>query len=217
MAKRNYKRRYPPSHPKKSAHEWQPFREIDYEWTGLARATQLTVQLAGDDNRAYANNLCDAMRSDEYWKNNLYFVAITYLDRGNLKQGGLHLDIHRLDQAPIYDWRHLQRIKNELAGPDREAVELYPAVSRLVDTANSYHLWVVPEGETVGCGFTTGAVVGSEYARRIGAKQRDYHPDDPCRALYSQGEEALEAEVRRTISQCQGPDRRPRETAPPHQ
>ena len=52
-----------------------------------------------------------------------------------------HLSIKRLDQAPIHDWRDLQRIKNELVGPECEAVELYPADSRLVDTSTQYHLW----------------------------------------------------------------------------
>lgn len=57
----------------------------------------------------------------------------------------LHLSIKRLDRAPIRDWRHLQRIKNEIVGPECEGVELYPADSRLVDEANQYHLWVVAE------------------------------------------------------------------------
>ena len=44
----------------------------------------------------------------------------------------------------LHDWRDLQRIKNELIGRDREAVELYPAEARLVDTSNQYHLFVLP-------------------------------------------------------------------------
>jgi hypothetical protein len=36
----------------------------------------------------------------------------------------------------VHDWRDLQRIKNQLVGPECEAVELYPAESRKVDTAN---------------------------------------------------------------------------------
>lgn len=55
------------------------------------------------------------------------------------------LSIKRLDKQPIHDWRHLQQIKNELVGPEAEAIELYPAESRLVDTANQYHLWVIPD------------------------------------------------------------------------
>lgn len=52
-----------------------------------------------------------------------------------------HLSIKTLDKAPYHDWRDYQRIKNELVGPEYEAVELYPAESRLVDTSNQYHLW----------------------------------------------------------------------------
>lgn len=53
----------------------------------------------------------------------------------------LQLSVRRLDRQPIHDWRDLQRIKNELVGPEHEAVELYPAESRLVDSSNQYHLW----------------------------------------------------------------------------
>lgn len=53
------------------------------------------------------------------------------------------LSIKRYDRAPIRDWRELQRIKNELVGKDYEAVELFPAESRKVDSSNQYHLWVL--------------------------------------------------------------------------
>ena len=52
-----------------------------------------------------------------------------------------HLSIKTRDKAPYHDWRDFQRIKNELVGPEYEAVEIYPAESRLVDTSNQYHLW----------------------------------------------------------------------------
>lgn len=41
-------------------------------------------------------------------------------------------------------WREKQRIKNELFGPERIAVEVFPAESDLVDVANMYHIWVLP-------------------------------------------------------------------------
>lgn len=53
-----------------------------------------------------------------------------------------HLTIRSQDGSPRHDWRDFQRIKNELVGEEAEAVELYPAESRVVDTANHYHLWV---------------------------------------------------------------------------
>jgi hypothetical protein len=64
------------------------------------------------------------------------------------------LAIIRRDRTAVHDWRDLQRIKNELCGPEREALEIYPAESRLVDTNNQFHLWVLPEGETLPVGYT---------------------------------------------------------------
>lgn len=57
--------------------------------------------------------------------------------------GMWHLSIKRRDREPIDEnrWRILQHIKNTLLGEEHEAVEVYPAESRLVDTANQVHLW----------------------------------------------------------------------------
>ena len=52
-----------------------------------------------------------------------------------------HLSIKALDKSASHDWRDFQRIKNEIVGPECEAIEIYPAESRLVDGANQYHLW----------------------------------------------------------------------------
>lgn len=55
------------------------------------------------------------------------------------------LSFKRNDRKPIGDWRVKQRIKNAIAGPEREGVELYPAESRLVDGANQYHMVILAE------------------------------------------------------------------------
>lgn len=55
----------------------------------------------------------------------------------------VQLSIRRVDRKPIHDWRHLQQIKNDIFSPLHEAVELYPMADRVVDTANSYHLFVL--------------------------------------------------------------------------
>jgi hypothetical protein len=52
------------------------------------------------------------------------------------------LSITRHDGQSCKEWKHLQQIKNELIGPENEAVELFPAESRLIDTNNEYHIWV---------------------------------------------------------------------------
>lgn len=86
------------------------------------------------------------MRPTAVWRNDLYQVLVF---REYVNVDGfpcMHwLSIKRLDKRAIHDWRDLQRIKNELIGRSNEAMELYPAESRLVDTSNQFHLWVLAE------------------------------------------------------------------------
>jgi hypothetical protein len=70
------------------------------------------------------------------FRNNLYHVEIMP------GQPFIHVDISRHDRGSCKNWRHFQQIKNELIGPEHEAIELFPAESRLVDAGNEYHLWV---------------------------------------------------------------------------
>ena len=51
-----------------------------------------------------------------------------------------------LDARPDHDWALFQRIKNDLFGPERVALEVYPAESNKQDVANMYWFWVLPEG-----------------------------------------------------------------------
>lgn len=41
-------------------------------------------------------------------------------------------------------WREMQRIKDEIAGVDATAVEVYPPHAEIVDDADMFHLWVLP-------------------------------------------------------------------------
>lgn len=52
-----------------------------------------------------------------------------------------HLSIKMHDKCAGHDWRDFQLIKNEILGEEQEAVEIYPAESRLADGANQFHLW----------------------------------------------------------------------------
>lgn len=63
------------------------------------------------------------------------------------------LMVRRHDAAPVRSWSDMQRIKNDLAGEDRVAVEVYPREEDLVDQANLYHLWVLPAGHVLGFGL----------------------------------------------------------------
>lgn len=93
---------------------------------------------------------------DEVWVNDRYQVIVRY---GSLegepgtREGLMHLSIHAHDRGPMRNWRHLQQIKNEVAGEDRTAVEIFPPESKLADSANEYHLWVFPEGVDLPFGF----------------------------------------------------------------
>ena len=53
----------------------------------------------------------------------------------------VHLSIRPLCGTARHDWRELQAIKNAILGAECEAVEIYPAESRLMDEANQFHLW----------------------------------------------------------------------------
>jgi hypothetical protein len=50
--------------------------------------------------------------------------------------------VHRRDKRPIGDWRTLQDAKNQVVGPEREAIQVFPPESEVTDTVNHYHLWV---------------------------------------------------------------------------
>lgn len=76
-----------------------------------------------------------------------------YTIKERIDCGMTHLSIGRKDGKCIHDWRELQKIKNELAGCEREAVEIYPRESRVLDARNSFHLWVFDAGVKVPFGF----------------------------------------------------------------
>jgi hypothetical protein len=109
--------------------------------------------------------------------NSRYQVVVTDLKPNEPGHPVLrHLSIKRRDKEPVHDWRDLQRIKNELAGPEYEGIEIYPAEERLVDTANQYHLWVFMDPTfRMSVGFHERLVAEGPYTD--GAKQRPFEPN----------------------------------------
>ena len=106
----------------------------------------------------------DDAENSEIWINSLYQVNLRRItDNDPAVPPIVHLSIKRRDKQPCHDWRDLQAIKNQLVGPECEAVEIYPAESRLVDTANQYHLWVISDPTyRFPFGWNTGRVVTSK-------------------------------------------------------
>jgi hypothetical protein len=83
------------------------------------------------------------MQREELWTNGEYQVAVDKTPSHGFRDFTIwHLSIKRLDKDAIHDWRDLQAIKNQLCGAEAEAIELYPAESRKVDSANQFHLFV---------------------------------------------------------------------------
>lgn len=126
-------------------------RVDDEGWTPMLQSSTSTNRVTGK-----VVSPQDA-GADEVWGNNLYTVHVRRGERM------VHLSIHRHDRAAARDWRHFQRIKNEIVGPEYEAVEIYPNEARLVDTSNQYHLWVILDefggAEELGIGFHDGRTV----------------------------------------------------------
>ncbi len=129
-------------------------RQIDDICRSFQHNAQQTRKLCGlgddatreDCVRAMLAVLDDETKRAEVWKNDQYQVSVRRFP--NQREGGpdlVHLSIKRLDKAACRDWRDFQAIKNQLVGPECEGVELYPAESRVVDTANQYHVWVIDD------------------------------------------------------------------------
>jgi len=112
-----------------------------------------------------AGELIEPPEGEVTYRNNQYTVTVV-----KHEGGGAYLTIKRNDRHWKHDWRHLQRIKNELLGEDVEAVELYPCEARLVDEANQFHLWALPPGVRYPLGFEERSVVDGMSGD--GAKQR---------------------------------------------
>lgn len=101
----------------------------------------------------------DSIRGEKY-RNNIYAVEV-YRDSDaddmvlidEWKGNCTYLAIRRHDKEICNDWRHFQQIKNELVGEEIEAMQIYPAESRLTDTANQYWLFCLPKDGQIPFGF----------------------------------------------------------------
>src|ERR1035441_4457788 len=127
----------------KSRYKWMPMTRSNsvkpISETMIAEHMKL-----GNYTREKAIEMLDQEAAEtQLWVNDTYQVAVRVLDPETKL---LHLNIRRRDGGAILrDWRHFQQIKNDIVGPECEAIELYPAESRLVDTSNKYHMIAVAD------------------------------------------------------------------------
>ncbi len=125
---------------------------VDPEWPAIVRRTFwlqpddfFRPHFSGrvpteDEKTARIEEAVRCLTPTRVFENNLYRVEVYSSESsGDLFH---HLGITRLDGGTCKEWRDIQRIKNEIVGTEYEAMEMFPAESRLVDTGNQYHLWV---------------------------------------------------------------------------
>lgn len=92
-------------------------------------------------------NLCASERwLDHAFVNLIYSVQVSEFTTSLGVFTHLWIKRHKGDATSV-PWSSKQRIKDDLIGPERVAIEVFPAASELVDSADMYHLWVLPEGE----------------------------------------------------------------------
>jgi len=126
-----------------SGYKWKPLQRahsVDPPTDEIIAAWMRSLQC---DRTTALQKMAADLAATQLWRNDLYQVEVREMRVmvADQVQAWVHLNIRRTDGYPGRDWRHFQQIKNELVGPECEAVELYPADSRLVDTSNKYHLW----------------------------------------------------------------------------
>lgn len=145
---------------------WTPFERrvaIPPGRATIERVAQITGLPADDVEQAMHEHDADM----EIWANSRYQVLV------HRTHNPVWLSIKRIDQEVIHSWRDLQRIKNELIGPEFDALEIYPAEDKLVDQANQYHLWVFTDGRRLPFGFQHREVRGPS---GIGEMQAEFEP-----------------------------------------
>jgi hypothetical protein len=155
--------------------------KADLDWASVPWTEFLPCELPDGTQHP----LGDAIVPAAMFMNSRYVVSC-YRDPGPAGIGRIaHLSIKTHNRQAYHDWRDLQRIKNELVGPEFDAVEIYPKESHLVDSANQYHLWVFLDSE-LPFGFREPRLVCDESHDK--SRQRPWAPEDrPADCIDGQG------------------------------
>lgn len=117
------------------------------------------VQKRKDSDKFIRGNALDnPTEPQETWTNNKYLVTIRRFEDDNIfKTIGpvIMLGIASHDNTARHDWRDMQAIKNQLAGSETEAFELFPAQSRVNDPSNYFIIWCFPKLKMIKLGSSS--------------------------------------------------------------
>ena len=180
MAKRSSKERA--QRRRRMNASWKKFERVTHTQTDSLNAAFVDDSLASGDQ--------------EVWINNRYQVhkeTVPETEHGFTDATIVWLSIKPLDDSARHDWREFQWIKNQLCGKEWEALEIYPAESRLVDTVNQFHLWCLKPPARIPLGWWA-RKVAEENTTEFGSQRKwsDFRPKD----LVS--EEEMQRQIRKT-------------------
>ena len=168
---------------------WTRFKWIQVDYTDLALIHDETMRRGIEREREWERRGLTRVA-----ENNLYMVDVNVGESVLGARDAIWLSIRRTQRSRLpRDWRDLQRIKAEIVGPEHEAIEIFPAESRVVDSADQFHLWVLPkplyrdeEGRMMNCfpfGWAQRFVKTEEETRQLLDSNQtnrafDFTPDD---------------------------------------
>lgn len=157
-------------------------RKEEGRWTPLRRTQSISVPLGRTGRRV--DMTIGQLGIDELWANERYTVEVRYITAPAPFGRGKWISFHDAARTATHDWREIQRIKNEVLGPEVEAVEIYPAESRLVDESNQFHLWAFEGVQPFPFGYAVRSVETPESLALSApqAKQRPFSKLTPAPA-----------------------------------
>ncbi len=121
--------------------------EITEEWNGSRKQPVkdfIAARMADGMTRASAKEQYRKEKAQRVFESPRYRVFLQAHGPDNCMW---HISIRPLCSTPRHDWREMQDIKNQILGPEFEAVELFPAESRLMDECNQFHLFACTSAE----------------------------------------------------------------------
>lgn len=133
-----------------SKEDWPPAAREETPW---AKPAPLELTGCGHNERGQFHD----------YANDKYAVRVTTFDSPAHRNGfDKCIMVYRFDGTSARDWRDLQWIKDQVVGPEVDAIEYYPRRSRVVDPSNAVFLWVgkgfppPPLGSGPGGGYVVG-------------------------------------------------------------
>ncbi len=127
---------------------FEQFRKASFPTEAWEEHLAEVIKAGGDEESAEVS--WKDMQASTYYRSNTYQVCMRSLEPEEHGFGEdfevIWLSYKRNDREAFGDWRIKQHIKNQMVGPECEAIEIYPAESRRMDVSNQYHLWAFPKG-----------------------------------------------------------------------